>query len=316
MVNDYKVVMENLNPQRRFQVLPLLCCSKRYQLIWDRTLGLPLKRSRRSLGLPATPNAIIEEDPIMWIGLEIKALLQNVGKSFCPNYVDWFRFEAADIPPRSADKSVVSKFLQTNPSDHTTFKLKEMVRLMKEKRFHAAFKCYYNFHKINSISSDNLHYKMANEDMEYITRKAETTQAVYIRRKYGNKQLSSSIYLSEAEPFLEQYASNEEDGARSISYAAVAAHADQTSRRKLAPFQVPLLLGIGEEDTAPTKATESGDTDLVYIVLFHIWQKRLALELFGTIQARPIAHDLFTRDSRYHILAWLKSLEETRLKKK
>lgn len=31
-------------------------------------------------------------------------------------------------------------------------------------------------------------------------------RAVFIRRKYGNKQLSSSIYLSEAEPFLEQYA--------------------------------------------------------------------------------------------------------------
>ncbi|CAK9174418.1 unnamed protein product [Ilex paraguariensis] len=30
--------------------------------------------------------------------------------------------------------------------------------------------------------------------------------AVHIRRKYGHKQLSSSIYLSEAEPFLEQYA--------------------------------------------------------------------------------------------------------------
>lgn len=30
--------------------------------------------------------------------------------------------------------------------------------------------------------------------------------AVYIRRKYGNKSLSTSTYLSEAEPFLEQYA--------------------------------------------------------------------------------------------------------------
>jgi len=30
--------------------------------------------------------------------------------------------------------------------------------------------------------------------------------AVHIRRKYGNKPLSSSTYLSEAEPFLEQYA--------------------------------------------------------------------------------------------------------------
>jgi hypothetical protein len=32
------------------------------------------------------------------------------------------------------------------------------------------------------------------------------SRAVYIRRKYGNKPLSSSTYLSEAEPFLEQYA--------------------------------------------------------------------------------------------------------------
>lgn len=31
-------------------------------------------------------------------------------------------------------------------------------------------------------------------------------RAAHIRRKYGTKQLSSSIYLSEAEPFLEQYA--------------------------------------------------------------------------------------------------------------
>lgn len=45
-------------------------------------------------------------------------------------------------------------------------------------------------------------------------------------------------------------------------------------------FQVPLLLGIGEEDTALSKATESGDTDLVYLVLFHIWQKVLLFMQF------------------------------------
>lgn len=39
--------------------------------------------------------------------------------------------------------------------------------------------------------------------------------------------------------------------------------------------QVPLLLSIGEEDIALMKATECGDTDLVYLVLFHIWQKVL-----------------------------------------
>lgn len=32
------------------------------------------------------------------------------------------------------------------------------------------------------------------------------SRAVYIRRRCGSKQLSSSIYLTEAEPFLELYA--------------------------------------------------------------------------------------------------------------
>ncbi|KAA8517903.1 hypothetical protein F0562_015377 [Nyssa sinensis] len=41
---------------------------------------------------------------------------------------------------------------------------------------------------------------------------------------------------------------------KGVSYAAVATHADKNGRR--------------EEDTALTKATESGDTDLVYLVLF------------------------------------------------
>lgn len=39
--------------------------------------------------------------------------------------------------------------------------------------------------------------------------------------------------------------------------------------------QVPLLLSIGEEDVALMKASECGDTDLVYLVVFHIWQKVL-----------------------------------------
>eukprot|EP00258_Populus_trichocarpa_P004599 XP_002306748.2 protein VACUOLELESS1 [Populus trichocarpa] len=103
---------------------------------------------------------------------------------------------------------------------------------------------------------------------------------------------------------------------KGISYAAVAAHADRSGRRKLAAMlvdheprsskQVPLLLSIAEEDTALMKATESGDTDLVYLVLFHIWQKRPALEFFGTIQARPLARDLFTAYARCYKHEFLK----------
>ncbi|XP_061359038.1 tRNA ligase 1 isoform X2 [Gastrolobium bilobum] len=253
---------------------------------------------------------------------QIKALLESVGSSFCPDYSDWFGTDAADFHSRNADRSVLSKFLQTHPADYSTKKLQEMVRLMREKRYPAAFKCYHNFHKADVISSDNLFYKMvihvhsdsafrryqkemrlkpglwplyrgffvdinlfkpnkekaaeisknnsinasdgtdseiddfADEDanlmvkLKFLTYKLRTflirnglpilfkegpgaykayylrqmkiwgtsprkqrelskmldEWAVYIRRKCGNKQLSSSTYLSEAEPFLEQYA--------------------------------------------------------------------------------------------------------------
>ncbi|KAL8120546.1 tRNA ligase 1-like [Apium graveolens] len=256
---------------------------------------------------------------------QIRALLQHVGTSFCPNFVDWFGREGTNSHSRIADRSILAKFLQSNPSDFSTTKFQEMIRLMREKRFPAAFKCYYNFHKINSVSRDNLQFKMvihvhsdsafrryqkemrnnpglwplyrgffvdlnlfkatedggpkvdkvcvdltnhvndsnesekgglADEDanlmikMKFVTYKLRTflirnglsilfkegpaayktyymrqmkiwnTSAVkqkelskmldewalYIRRKHGHKQLSSSIYLTEVEPFLENYA--------------------------------------------------------------------------------------------------------------
>ncbi|KAL5220130.1 hypothetical protein ABZP36_024843 [Zizania latifolia] len=101
---------------------------------------------------------------------------------------------------------------------------------------------------------------------------------------------------------------------KGISYAAVAAHADNSGRRKLAAMlvdhesqsskQIPLLLSIDEQDKALSKAVESGDTDLVYLVLFHIWQKvaiekSAPLDFFGVINARPLARDLFIAHARH-----------------
>ncbi|XP_026415558.1 tRNA ligase 1-like isoform X1 [Papaver somniferum] len=256
---------------------------------------------------------------------QIKALLQSVGSSFCPDLVDWFGDGGGDAHLRNADRFVVSKFLQAVPTDYATTKLQEVVRLISEKRFPAALKCYYNFHKITSLAANNVHFKMvihvyrdsafrqyqkemrrnpglwplyrgffvdinlfkvskdkavegnnvqsknangssetstsradglADEDanlmikLKFLTYKIRTffirnglsilfkdgpaayrtyymrqmkiwgtssqkqrelskmldEWASYIRRKWGNKQLSSSIYLTEAEPFLEQYA--------------------------------------------------------------------------------------------------------------
>ncbi|PSR85123.1 Arginine biosynthesis bifunctional protein ArgJ beta chain like [Actinidia chinensis var. chinensis] len=91
---------------------------------------------------------------------QIKAILGSVGTSFCPDYLDWFANEATDSHSRNADRSVLSKFLQAHPADFSTTKLQEMVRLMRERHYPAAFKCYHNFHKVGSISSDNLFFKM------------------------------------------------------------------------------------------------------------------------------------------------------------
>ncbi|KAK8459100.1 hypothetical protein SEVIR_2G072500v4 [Setaria viridis] len=259
---------------------------------------------------------------------QIKALLENVGASMCPDFSDWFGHSGLDAQSKSTDKSVVPKFLQAHPTDYATKKLQEMIRLMKQRHFSAAFKCYLNYHKTDSLSNDNLCYRMvvhvhhdsvfkryqqemrknkglwplyrgffvdvnlfkatnkkaaelakngdallkningamdsssstvdglADEDsnlmvkLKFLTYKLRTflirnglstlfkdgplayrtyylrqmkiwgtspskqtelsrmldEWAVYIRRKYGNKPLSSSTYLSEAEPFLEQYA--------------------------------------------------------------------------------------------------------------
>jgi len=101
---------------------------------------------------------------------------------------------------------------------------------------------------------------------------------------------------------------------KGISYAAVAAHADNCGRRRLAAMlvdhelqsskQIPMLLSIDEQDKALSKAIESGDTDLVYLVIFHIWQKvavekKAPMDFFGVINARPLARSLFVAYARH-----------------
>lgn len=54
---------------------------------------------------------------------QIKALLESVGSSFCPDYSDWYGTDGADIHSRNVDRSVVSKFLQAHPADYSTKKL-------------------------------------------------------------------------------------------------------------------------------------------------------------------------------------------------
>jgi len=95
---------------------------------------------------------------------------------------------------------------------------------------------------------------------------------------------------------------------KGISYAAVAAHADNCDWRRLAAMlvdhelqsskRIPMLLSIDEQDKTLSKAIESSDTDLVYLVLLRIWQKGSCREegafgFFSVINVRPAARDLF-----------------------
>ncbi|XP_073019695.1 tRNA ligase 1-like isoform X5 [Primulina eburnea] len=88
----------------------------------------------------------------------IKALIDGVGPSFCPNSLDWFGHEASHSHSRNVGESVLDQFLSSRHADFSTEKLKEMFVIMKKSA--VDFKCYHNFHKVNSVSSNNLHFKM------------------------------------------------------------------------------------------------------------------------------------------------------------
>ncbi|MCH88533.1 RNA ligase, partial [Trifolium medium] len=58
---------------------------------------------------------------------QMKALLESVGSSFCPDYSDWSETDAADIHLRIDDESVLPKILQAHPADYSTKKLQFVV---------------------------------------------------------------------------------------------------------------------------------------------------------------------------------------------
>lgn len=92
-----------------------------------------------------------------------------------------------------------------------------------------------------------------------------------------------------------------------ISYASVAEKAHELGRQKLAALildyepqsskQIPLLLKMKEEERALIKAVKSGDTDLVYTVIFQIDTKDVE-ELNRLILSSPLARDLFVSFTR------------------
>ncbi|KAI9486646.1 MAG: Vps16, C-terminal region-domain-containing protein [Benjaminiella poitrasii] len=87
-----------------------------------------------------------------------------------------------------------------------------------------------------------------------------------------------------------------------LSYAEIAKTAHNAGQTRLATKlldyepraadQVPLLMSMQEDETALVKAIESGDTDLVYLVIFHLKRKLPLGEFFRIINNKPMACNL------------------------
>ncbi|KAJ3089792.1 hypothetical protein HK102_005491 [Quaeritorhiza haematococci] len=101
-----------------------------------------------------------------------------------------------------------------------------------------------------------------------------------------------------------------------ISYAEVAKAAFQAGQTRLATKlldyepqaanQVPLLMSMQEDEVALVKAIESGDTDLVYLVMLHLKRKHPPADFFRLINGRPLAISLLQAYARQTDLQLLK----------
>ncbi|XP_057651566.1 vacuolar protein sorting-associated protein 16 homolog [Diorhabda carinulata] len=95
-----------------------------------------------------------------------------------------------------------------------------------------------------------------------------------------------------------------------ISYSEIASTASDYGRRKLAiklldyeskaSDQVRLLLELGENTPALVKAIESGDTDLIYMVILKLREKMPLGDFKMTIRNFPVAQSLYIKYCKEH----------------
>ena len=108
------------------------------------------------------------------------------------------------------------------------------------------------------------------------------------------------------------------DGKPGISFELIAQTAFDEGRAHLATQllnhepragkQVPLLMNMEEDEIALDKAIESGDTDLVNYVLFHLRSKLPLASFFRMINTRPMASALVETSARGEDSELLKDL--------
>lgn len=105
-----------------------------------------------------------------------------------------------------------------------------------------------------------------------------------------------------------------------ISYAEIAEKANQCKRTQLAiklldyepraSQQVPLLLQLKQDEQAMLKAIESGDTDLIYSVIHHLWDTQNKGDFQMFIRNFPAAHALYIKFCKEENIELLQGLYE------
>lgn len=138
--------------------------------------------------------------------------------------------------------------------------------------------------------------------------------------KLSEKEGSSHILVHWAKYKVSQSQLEEETVAREIaeklgytsgiSYSEIASTASEYGRKKLAiklldyeskaSEQVKLLLELGENTPALIKAIESGDTDLVYMVILKLREKMPLGDFKMTIRNFPVAQSLYIKYCKEH----------------
>ncbi|XP_013393973.1 vacuolar protein sorting-associated protein 16 homolog [Lingula anatina] len=103
-----------------------------------------------------------------------------------------------------------------------------------------------------------------------------------------------------------------------VSYSEIANKALDVGRPELATRlldyepraaeQVPLLMKMKKEQLALSKAIESGDTDLMYMVILNLKEKMSLGDFYMTIRNMPVAHALYLQYCRQENLKNLQDL--------
>lgn len=106
--------------------------------------------------------------------------------------------------------------------------------------------------------------------------------------------------------------------ARNISFCTIAKKAEEVGKTKLAiqllelepnqSLQVPLLLKLGENKKALLAATQSGDTDLIYMVLMQLKETTPLSKFQMIIREFPLAQNLYKKYCKLNNVTALKDI--------